>query len=164
MKKVFLFSFLAFLLLASKGFASQAEAMFSASDRDRIQVIIDGRLVNETPLRQVYVQDRPGRHMVEIKVFNSWGRLQFVHSDRIVVKPNSQNTFLLQVHAYGNVRLVQQTKSIPAKVAPTKVPKPIKHHVPMIAYLDAGRSLQHRNATPGHVKIYWINSMVTVTA
>lgn len=136
MKKVFLFSLMALLFLAAKGFANRVEAVFSASDRDRIQLIIDGQLVNETPQRQVYVQDRPGRHSIEIKVFNQWGRLQFVHNDQILVKPNSQNTFLLQVHPYGNVRLVQNTKTVPAKAAPARIPKPIKHHVPMVTFLD----------------------------
>lgn len=135
MKKMSLFYFVVLLMLTAKAYASSAEAVFSVSDKDRIQVIIDGRLANETPQRQVYIQDRPGRHTIEIKVFNYWGRLQFIHHDRILVKPNSRNTFILQVHPYGNARLVQQTKTVPVKAVTPRVPKPIKHHVPMIASL-----------------------------
>lgn len=152
MKKVFLLSLMVLLFLASKGFANRAEAVFSASDRDRIQLIIDGKLVNETPQRQVYIQDRPGRHTIEIKVYNHWGRLQFVHRERIVVKPNSRNTFLLQVHPYGNVRLVQNTKIVPARAAPSKIPKPIKHHVPMVTFLDT-RELLSLQGNKGILKL-----------
>lgn len=136
MKNVQLFAFIALLLLSGQAFASRAEAVFSAPDRDRIQLFMDGKLVNETPQQRVYVQNYPGRHSVEIKVYNQWGRLQFVHNDRIVVKPNSRNTFLLQVNPYGNARLVQNTKILPVKAAPAKVPKPIKYYVPMVTFLD----------------------------
>lgn len=142
MKNVKLFALIALLLFSGKVFASRAEAVFSAPDRNRIQLFIDGKQVNETPQQRVYVQNYPGRHSVEIKVYNPWGRLQFVHNDRIVVKPNSHNTFLLQVNPYGNARLIQNTKTLPVKAAPAKVPKPIKHHVPMVTFLEkpaAGR-------------------------
>lgn len=145
MKKMLLCSIIALLLLPTKGFASRTEAIFTAADKNRIQLIIHGKLVNETPQRHVFIQDRPGRHNVEIRVFNRWGRLQFIHTDWIVVKPNSKNTFLLQVHAYGNVRLVQQSRTVPAKSAATKVPKPIKHHVPMVTFIE----VQERYDRPG---------------
>lgn len=136
MKNVQLFALITLLFFSGKIFASRAESVFAAPDRDRIQLFIDGKLVNETPQRQVYVQNYPGRHSVEIKVYNQWGRLRFVHNDRIVVKPNSHNTFLLQVNPYGNARLVQNTKALPIKATLAKVPKPIKHHVPMVTFLD----------------------------
>lgn len=136
MKNVHLFALIALLLFSEKVFASRAEAVFSASDLDRIELFINGKQVNEIPQQRVYLQNYPGRHKVEIKVYNQWGRLRFIHNDLILVKPNSQNTFLLQVNAYGNARLVQNTKILPVKAAPAKVPKPIKHYVPKVTFFE----------------------------
>lgn len=146
MKRIYIFPLAVLLMLSTQLYASHAEAIFSASERNYIQVIMNGRLVNEIPAQQVFVQDRPGRHGVEIKVFNQWGRLQFIHKDRIMVKPNSRNNFILQVYPYHHVKLIQQGKAIiPARVSP-KAPKPMRSYRPLIARLSTQefRSLQHQ--------------------
>jgi hypothetical protein len=136
MKNNYLFLVTVLLMLSTDLYASHAEAVFSALDRNYIQISLNGKLVNDIPSRQVFVQDRPGRHGVEIKVFNQWGRLQYVHQDRILVNPNSRHNFILQVNPYGHARLVQQRISIKPAMAP-KAPKPLRSHRPLVADLSS---------------------------
>lgn len=136
MKILWIFPLAVMLLLAPAVYAGQAETLFSASERDPIQLVMNGKMVNEIPTQQVYVQERPGRHVVEIKVFTRGGRLQFIHKARILVKPNTRNNFILQTHPYGNVRLVQQSKTIIQRSVAPKVPKPIRHPRPLVAQLS----------------------------
>lgn len=137
MKKLILLSIAGLLLLVQDVLAAPAEAIFSSSYSDRIQVTINGDLINAKPAQNVYVKSRPGLHQVRIRVFNQWGRLKFTHHDQIHVRPHSQNRFLLETHPFGGSKLVQLQKA-PVKKPPHQAQKskPIRHHIPRTALMN----------------------------
>lgn len=137
MKKLIFLSIAGLLLLVQDVRAAPAEAIFSASYSDRIQVVLNGTLINAQPAQNVYIKSMPGMHQVRIRVFNQWGRLKFTHHDQVQVLPRRQNRFLLETHPYGGSKLVQIKKAPVRKTSPqVHNMKPIRHHMPRTALLS----------------------------
>ena len=111
MKKIFIILFAAIALLAQEGKAAPAEAIFLASSSERIQLVVDGSLINSIPLREVYLKNRSGKHRVHIRVFDCWGRVKLVYTDKVILRPHRQNNFLLQLHPYKGQKLLRLKES-----------------------------------------------------
>ena len=106
MKKITFLPLAICIFLVQNALAAPAEAVFSTTFKDKIQLVIDGKIVNRYPERNVYIKGRPGMHSVQIHVFNQWGRIKFTHHDRIHFHPHSQHQFLLEVDPYRGSRLI----------------------------------------------------------
>lgn len=110
MKKIIFLPLAVSIFLIHDAMAASAEAVFSTTFKERIQVVIDGKVVNPNPARNVYIKSRPGMHSVHIYVINQWGRIKFTHSDRVHFHPHSQHQYLLEVDRYRGSHLVLITK------------------------------------------------------
>lgn len=124
MKKIIFLPLAICIFLVQDALAAPAEAVFSTSFKDRIQVVIDGQLVNRTPARNVYIKGRPGMHRVNIHVFNRWGRLKFTHTDRIHFHPHSQHQYLLKIDPFRGSHLIQNTRPQAPVYSRRKSPPP----------------------------------------
>ena len=111
MKKMIFLPIAICIFLIQNVLAAPAEAVFSTTFKEKIQVVVDGQIVNRYPERNVYIIGRPGMHSVQIHVFNQWGRIKFTHHDRIHFHPHSQHQFLLEVDPYRGSRLIHLKNS-----------------------------------------------------
>ena len=111
MKQLIILLLAAFTFLAQEAKAAPAEAVFLAARSERIQLIVDGHLINSIPLREVYVKNRPGKHRVHIRVYDPWGRVKMVFTDKVLLRPYRPNNFLLQSHPFKGGRLLRLNES-----------------------------------------------------
>ncbi|WP_160164103.1 DUF4476 domain-containing protein [Nafulsella turpanensis] len=133
MKKIIVFLFTGIMLLAQEVVAAPAEARFMASKNERIQLIIDGDLINLTPLSEVYIRERPGKHRVHIKVFDRWGRVKMIYTDEVLLRPHSRNSFILKTHPFKGSSLL--------RIAPEPYHEKIRRPGARKDYPEARRSL-----------------------
>lgn len=95
------------LFFATDGFSKKAELRFRTAGYERIQLIINGRLVNRQPAEEIHLLERPGRHQVKIRVFTRRGRLKFEHHDQLHIRPHTTNGFVLESDSYRGSRLLK---------------------------------------------------------
>lgn len=107
MKKISILCLSILLLFATDGFSKKAELRFRTPGYDRIQLIINGRLVNRQPAEEIHILERPGRHRINIRVFTRRGRLKFEHHDQLHIRPHSTNGFVLAPDPYRGSRLLK---------------------------------------------------------
>lgn len=112
-----------FLLFTTGAFAKKAELRFRAANYERIQLIINGRLVNRQPAEEIHILERPGRHRVKIRVFSRRGRLKFEHYDQLHVRPHTTNGFILEADPYRGSRLLKVQPAIPPNRPVLRNPK-----------------------------------------
>lgn len=139
MKTFTLLFFTIGFFISTAALAKGAELRFQSASHERIQLIINGRLVNKYPAEEVYVQERPGRHRIKLRVFNRVGRLKLEHYDQIHVRPHTKNGFVLESHPYHGSRLLQLNYT-PIHERPVlrnpKAPKPYKPRLTIISDED----------------------------
>ena len=103
--KQLLIAFLGLTAAIGSAKADRAEARFQAFEGQSIQVIVNGKLINELPISMVKVKEKPGSHQVTVKVFNRYGRVQWVHQERIVVKAGYINSYTVSYHSRHGTQL-----------------------------------------------------------
>jgi hypothetical protein len=112
MKKIRFFCSTAFLFFTSffvsAAVAKQAELHFRAASHERIQLIMNGRLINRLPAEEIYIKEHPGLHKVVLRVFNRRGRLKFEHFEQLHIRPHTKNGFMLEAHPYKGSRLLRK--------------------------------------------------------
>lgn len=107
MKPLHLLCFITLLFFATDALAKKAELRFRAAGNERIQLIMNGRLINRIPAEEIHVQERPGVHRVLVRVYSRRGRLKFEHQEQLHVRPHSMNAFVLESHPYRGSRLLK---------------------------------------------------------
>lgn len=147
MKKIIILLLAGFTLLAKEAFAAPAEAVFFSSRQDRILLFLNNQPINRAPAQKVLVRGRAGIHNVQIRVYNQWGRLKFVHHDKIFIRSNTRNKFLLETHPFGGSKLVNLSRKEKGKGkrVPYNSHRPIRHPAPKIAMMNDGEFQQLMN-------------------
>ncbi len=107
MKKFSIFCLTALLLFATAAMAKQTELRFRAAGKERIQVVLDGKLINRVPAEEIYIKERPGLHKVAVRVYNRRGRLKLEHFEQLHIRPHSKNDFVLESDPYKGSRLLK---------------------------------------------------------
>lgn len=138
MKKILVLLIAGLMMMAQGAQAAPAEALFTTSRQDRILVFLNNRPVNQIPARKVYITGIPGVHRVQIRVYSPSGRLKFVHQDKILIRSNIRNHFILETHPFRGSRLISLSK--PERLERKRVPsnglRPIPHPAPQATLMS----------------------------
>ena len=87
--------------------AMQAAARFSAVSGEKIQVYINGKLINRSPKSVVYIRGKPGVHKVRIKVYNRDGCFKYSYLDWVSVVSGFRTEFTLSKEKHQSIKLKQ---------------------------------------------------------
>ena len=92
---------------ASGAWAMQAAAKFSTSAGEKIQVYLNGKMINKSPKSVVYIKGRPGVHKVRIKVYNQAGNFKYSYLDWVSVTSGFRTEFTLSKEKHRSIKLKQ---------------------------------------------------------
>ena len=87
--------------------AMQAAAKFSSATGEKIQVFIDGKMINKSPKSVVYIKGRPGVHKVRIKVYHRDGNFKYSYLDWVSVVSGFRTEFILSKEKHQSIKLKQ---------------------------------------------------------
>ena len=104
MKKLML-GFLVWVVTITGAKANGAVARFKAANGQRIQVRLDGKVMNKLPKAAVKIIGKPGTREVTITVFNQRGKVQWIHKDRIAVKAGYICDYIVSFHSKHGTQL-----------------------------------------------------------
>lgn len=124
------------LLLSSSSFAGQAELQFNTAGYERIQVLINGRLLNHSPVTNLSVRERPGMHRLKVRVFNRRGMLRQELYEKLHIRPHTRNQFIVESHPYKGSRLVRLSKPIESDRPVLRMPEPHRRYKPRLTLIS----------------------------
>ena len=97
------------VVMMGEAMAGVAAATFKTKGRgQKIQVIIDKKVINAEPKSTVNIKGSGGLHHVKIRVFK--GRKQFTTREQIRIKPGYKNEFLIVLKADRSLE-IKKTKA-----------------------------------------------------
>lgn len=130
MKNGFKLCLLFFFLLSGAALAGQAELQFHTSGQERIQLLINGRLVNRSPATLIRIRERPGMHRLTIRVFNRRGFFKQELHEKVRIRPHSSSQFMVESHPYKGSRLLKLSSPVVRERAVRRLPPEVRRPYP----------------------------------
>ena len=113
--------FIGLLAICYQVSAYKAAATFVALEGSQIQIIIDGKVINEQPKPKVSIIGRPGLHTIDIRIYDIDGNCNWEQEDCIQLNPGYKTHY--KVYRDDGIPTLERQKMEPYSSKKLKNPE-----------------------------------------